>query len=303
MVPRMDQTTLSVRARQLGSVLEPLTGQVYFSPECHANYVALGFEASPGDSNGVALPDGPAYFTSRGSVMGQVPGEVVAAAFGVFNPEVVVPLVAIGWSRTDAATICAARDDGAIAQLVRILGDAPEGIERVNDLLRRAVEPLRPEGRPLYAGLRSLAMPASPIGTMWRLGDMLREFRGDAHVNAWTTAGLDATEIGLLSELYWGLPMRSYSRTRAWTDAQFDAAHERLRSRGWVDDTALTDDGRTAREAIEIDTDTQMRPTIEALADDAAELFEILTPWGAAVRAGKGYLADGPHDLAKSASR
>ena len=298
----MDQTTLSARARKLGSVLEPLTGQVYFSPECHANYVALGFDPSTGDADGVALPDGPAYFTSRGSVMGQVPGELVAAAFGVFNPEIVVPMVALGWTRTDAATICAARDDGAIAQLVRILGDAPAGIERVNDLLRRAVEPLRPEGRPLYAGLRSLAMPESPIGTMWRLGDMLREFRGDAHTASWISAGLNATEIGLLSELYWGLPMRSYSRTRAWTEAQFDTAHERLRSRGWVDDTSLTDAGRAAREDIEVHTDAQMRPTIEALGDDATELFDALTPWGAAVRAAKGYLGDGPHDLASASN-
>ena len=298
----MDQTTLSARARQLGSVLEPLTGQVYFSPECHANYVALGFDASPADANGVALPDGPAYFTSRGSVMGQVPGDLVAAAFGVFNPEVVVPMVALGWARTDAATICAARDDGGIAQLVRILGDAPDGIERVNELLERAVAPLRPEGRPLYAGLRSLSMPDVPIGRMWRLGDMLREFRGDAHTASWISAGLNATEIGLLSELYWGLPMRSYSRTRAWTEAQFDVAHERLRSRGWVDDTALTDDGRAAREDIEVHTDAQMRPTIEALGDDASELFDILTPWGAAVRAAKGYLGAGPHDLASASN-
>jgi len=299
----MDQTTLSARARQLGSVLEPLTGQVYFSPECHANYVALGFDPSRGDANGVALPDGPAYFTSRGSVMGQVPGELVAAAFGVFNPEAVIPMVQLGWTRTDAATICAARDDGAIAQLVRILGEAPEGIERANELLQRAVEPLRPEGRPLYAGLRSLPMPDSPIGAMWRRGDMLREFRGDAHTASWISAGLNATEIGLLSELYWGLPMRSYSRTRAWTETQFDTAHERLRSRGWVDDTSLTTAGRAAREDIEVHTDAQMRPTLEALGDDATELFEILTPWGAAVRAAKGYLGAGPHDLASASGR
>jgi len=299
----MDQTTLSARARQLGSVLEPLTGQVYFSPECHQNYVRLGFDASPGDANGVALPDGPAYFTSRGSVMGQVPGELIAAAFGVFNPEVVVPMVALGWSRTDAKTICAARDDGAISQLVRILGEAPEGVERAIELLRRAVEPLRPEGRPLYAGLRSLSMPDVPIGTLWRLGDMLREFRGDAHTASWTSAGLNATEIGLLSELYWGLPMRSYSRTRAWTETQFDVAHERLRGRGWVDDTSLTEAGRAAREEIEIHTDLQMRPTIETVGDDITELFDILTPWGVAVRAAKGYLGAGPHDLATAANR
>src|SRR5215207_5914859 len=101
----MDMTTLSVRARRLGSVLEPVVGQVYFSPECHANYVALGFDPSPGIASGVALPDGPADFTSRGSVMGQVAGEVVAAAFAVFNPEIVVPCVTLGWTRTDAGTI------------------------------------------------------------------------------------------------------------------------------------------------------------------------------------------------------
>ena len=86
--------------------LEPVAGQVYFSPECHAAYAALGFSPSPGSlPNGVQFPDGAAYFTSRGSVMGQVPGEVVAAAFAVFNPEAVVPGVRFGWSKVDAATI------------------------------------------------------------------------------------------------------------------------------------------------------------------------------------------------------
>lgn len=299
----MDDATLSARARQLGSVLEPLTGQVYFSPECHANYAALGFSPSSAEANGVALPDGPAYFTSRGSVMGQVPGEVVAAAFAVFNPAVVVPAVAYGWTLTDAPTICAARDAGAIAQLERLLGTNPDGIDRVNEILGRAVDTLRPEGRPLFAGLRSQSMPDSPVGRMWRLGDMLREYRGDSHTASWISAEVDATEIGLLSELYWGLPMRSYSRTRAWSDEQFDAAHDRLRSRGLVDDIGFTAAGRDFREQIEVDTDTQMRRAITAIGDDFDELVAITTPWGAAVRAGFGYLSSGPHDLADAAKR
>ncbi len=292
----------SLAARTLGSLLEPVTGQVYFSPECHANYVALGFDASPGQANGVALPDGPAYFTSRGSVMGQVAGHVVAAAFGVFNPDVVVPCVALGWSRTDAATICQARDDGAIGQLHRILGESPAGVDRAVEILRRTVEVLRPEGRALFAGLRSQAIPDSSVGEMWRLGDMLREFRGDSHIAAWVSAGCDATEIGLLSELYWGLPMRTYSRTRAWTNEQFDAAHDRLRSRGLVDESAFTDAGRERREQIEVATDRQMIPAIRALGDDRDELFDLLRPMGEAVRARGGYLPSGPHDLAKAAA-
>src|SRR4051794_13820428 len=219
-------------ARVLAGALEPVIGQVYFSPECHEAYAALGFGPSPAKAGEVALPDGPAYFTSRGSCMGQVPGELVASAFAVFNPAVVVPSVAHGWSLTDAATIAAARTQGATAQLVRILGEEPEGVATAIELLQQVNEPLRPEGRPLYAGLLSLGLPGSPVGDAWRLGDMLREYRGDAHTAAWTSAGFDATEIGPLSELYWGLSNRSYIRTRAWSDDDLDAAEERLRSRG-----------------------------------------------------------------------
>ena len=193
-------------ARRLAAAIEPFVGQVYFSPECHAAYAALGFNPSPGDASGVALPDGAAYFTSRGSVMGQVHGTVVAAAFGVFNPAAVVPAVTYGWTLTDATTICTARTDGALAQLHRILGDEPDGLHRAVQLLLTAVEPLRPEGKPLFAGLSALPMPEPPLGVAWRLGDMLREYRGDAHIAAWTGAGFDPPEIGLLTERYWGLP-------------------------------------------------------------------------------------------------
>ena len=301
----MDDAALSAMARKLGSVIEPFAGQVYFSPECHAEYVALGFDASPREANGVALPDGPAYFTSRGSVMGQVPGEVVAAAFGVFNPEAVIPSVALGWSRTDAVTICSARDRGAIGQLRRLLGDAPDEIDAARPILERMVEPLRPEGRPLFAGLRSLGLPDDALGAAWRLCDMLREFRGDAHISAWTAAGYDATEIGLVSELYWGLPSRSYSRTRAWTVEQFDAATERLCSRGILDESGagLTERGLAEREAIEVATDGQMRPAITAAGDALEELCTIVGRWSSDVRSGHGYLASGPHDLAAAARR
>src|ERR687894_1142879 len=214
----MDDPPAVSGARRLAAALEPFAGSVYFAPESHSAYEQLGFGASPGSTgDGVALPDGPAYFCSRGSVMGQVPGEVVAAAFGVFNPAVVVPAVAHGWTLTDAPTICAARTTGATAQLVRILGEQPEGLARATELLGRAVAPLRPEGRPLFAGLRSLGRPGTPVGDAWRLADCLREYRGDCHTAAWTTAGLDATEIGRLTERYWGVPLRSYLRTRGWS--------------------------------------------------------------------------------------
>ncbi len=291
----------SHRARRLASVLEPVVGQVYFSPECHRNYQQLGFDPSPGEANGVALPEWAAYFTSRGSLLGQVPGEVVTAAFGVFSPTVVVPAVTRGWELTDAATVRAARADGAVGQLRRLVGDPPEGTDRARDLLRVAVDAVPPNGRPLAAGAMSWDEPDDALTAVWHFGDVLREYRGDSHNASWVAAGHTACEIGLLTELYWGMPTRSYSRTRGWTAEEFDAAEDRLRSIGYLDGegrgTTLSAAGRDAREAMEIATDAQLAPVLDALGDDVDELSDLLEPWGVAVRAGHGYPASGPHDL------
>ena len=216
-------------------VLEPVAAQVYFSPECHAAYAALGFSPSPGTtSGGVQFPD---------------------------------------------------------------------GLGRATVLLQTAAAPLRPEGKPLYAGLLGQGLPGDPLADAWRLADMLREYRGDAHIAAWTAANLDATEIGLLTEPYWGIPLRTYIRTRAWSDEQLDAAEARLVERGLLADGALTDEGRTLRESIEAATDTQCTPMLEALGDDFDELIGLLAPWGKAIRDAGGYPAQGPHELASLSAR
>jgi hypothetical protein len=252
---------------------------------------------------GVHMPDGVAYFTSRGSLMGQVPGELVAATFAVFNPKVVVPAVTAGWTLTDAPTICRARRDGAVAQLARIIGARPGGVDFVRRVLERHVSALRPEGRGLFAGALSQPVPDDDLAAAWHFGDMSREFRGDAHTAAWISEGLDATEIGLLTELYWGLPLMSYSRTRGWSDDDYTAAIGRLESRGLVRDGAFTDEGRAMRERIEVATDRQMRAAVDVIGDDFDRLVETLTVYSRAVQTMKGYPASGPHELAAAATK
>jgi hypothetical protein len=230
-----------------------------------------------------------------------VPGQVVACAFGVFNPAAVVPAVAYGWTLTDAKTICQARDDGAIGQLTRILGEKPDGIDRANELLARACADLDPWGRALYAGVLSQGLPGTPLGDLFRLGDRLREYRGDSHIAAWVAAGFDATEIGLLTELFWGMPSRSYVRTRAWSDADLDAAEARLEADGLMADHQLTAAGRAAREDVELVTDAAMAPAIDALGDDLQELADLLAPWDQAIMDAGGYPAS-PLTVARGGS-
>jgi hypothetical protein len=292
-------------ARRLRNAVEPVAAGVYFAPEAHQAYQALGFEGSPVTQGGVARPDAKAYFTSRGACMGQVPGEVVAAAFGCFNPKVVVPAVEAGWQITSRKAILEAREQAATAMLQRVLGDQPEGLGRVTDLLRRAAAAARWEGHPIYGGLRSLGFPNHPLGDLWRAADLVREHRGDSHVNTWAVGGVDAVEILLLTEQWWGLPARSYTPTRAWTDADMDAGFDRLQRRGLMTDTEqLTDAGRAFREEIEVRTDELERPVLDAVGDDLDELLQHLDPWAEAIVATGSYpkrvsgmydLGGGPH--------
>src|SRR5215217_5355584 len=109
----MDDQRIRQISRRLRDLVEPIAANVYFAPEAQAAYATLRLGYLPG------------YFCSRGACMGQVPGEVVVAAFGVFNPAIVLPAVDEGWAKTDAATILEARRLGATTALTRILG-APD---------------------------------------------------------------------------------------------------------------------------------------------------------------------------------
>ena len=276
-------TDFQEKARRLRNAVEPVAAGVYFAPEAHQAYEALGFDGSPVTQDGVARPELKSYFTSRSACMGQVPGEVVAAAFGCFNPKVVVPAVGAGWQVTSRAAILAARERGATEMLGRVLGEEPEGLGRVSSLLRRAADAAAWAGRPIYGGLRSLGFPGHPLSEMWRAADLLREHRGDSHVIAWAVGGADAVEILLLTEQWWGLPARSYTPTRGWTGADMDAGFGRLQRRGLMTGEQLTDAGRAFREEVEVRTDELERPLLDALGDDLDELLKHLDAWAEAI--------------------
>jgi len=268
-------------SRRLRDLVEPIAANVYFAPEARAAYQRLGIENY-----------GAGYFTSRGACLGHVPGHVVAAAFGVFNPEIVVPAVAEGWSKTDVGSILAAREHGAVASLERILGGTPDGMGRATEVLQRAGDAATVGGHPLFAGLSSMGYPGTPLGDLWRSADLVREHRGDSHNAAWVAHGVDAVEITLLTELWWRVPLRSYVFTRGWAQEQVDAAVERLESVGVVADGALTETGTDLRASIEHSTDRGERAVVEALGDDADELFAILEPMAKAIVAAGGYPTD-----------
>jgi len=264
----------------LRDLVEPIAANVYFAPEAINGYAELD----------LGYPQG--YFASRGACLGQVDGRVIAAAFGVFYPPMVVAFVEEAWSKTDAPTILEVRRRGATASLERILGPKPEGLDRATELLRRAGEAGTIAGHPLYAGLVSLDWPGDPMGDLWRAADIVREHRGDSHTAAWTSAGLTAIEVLLLTEAWWGMEIHTYSRTRAWPDDEVNATIASLRDRGLLDGSELTDAGLEVRRGIEAATDQAEFGIVAALGDDVDELVSIIEPWARAVVDSGGYPTD-----------
>lgn len=277
-------------ARRLAAALEPIAGQAQFSPECHANYAALGFPPSPGMRGRTSLPEFSSFWTSRTASMGDTSPEVVASALAVFNPAVVLPAVRRGRELCDAATIWSARVDGAAAQLRRILGPDLPNIGRVTEALLAATDDLPLAGRPLFAGGRAVEVPDEPFARLWRAADRLREYRGDSHIQVWSAAGFDPIEIGLLSDLYWGLAPRAHTGGRGWSDDQLAAGEDRLRVWGLLSGVALTEQGRFVRESIETQTDAAMQRALNVLSGSVEEIIQILEPWGAAILEAGGYL-------------
>ncbi|MBV8985947.1 MAG: hypothetical protein JO248_16060 [Acidimicrobiia bacterium] len=266
-------------SRRLRDLIEPLAANVYFAPEAQENYKALGLSYIP------------SYFRSRSACMGDVVGEMVVAAFGVFNPAIVLPAIEEG-RKVSVDDILHARQRGAIAALQRILDGVPDGAARATELLRRAGDACTCEGHAIYAGLRSLGFPGDPMGDLWRAADLLREHRGDSHIIAWTSHDVDAVEVTLLTELWWRMPLKSYVATRGWTPEEIDAGIARLIERGLIEGGEFTTAGEQVRASIEESTDRQERRVVEALGNDADELLDILEPWAKAIVASGGYPAD-----------
>ncbi|MEU4477610.1 hypothetical protein AB0F68_05985 [Micromonospora sp. NPDC023966] len=264
--------------RRAWRVTEPLHAMIYFVPEAHERYAALG------------IPEPAGYFASRAAAMGPVgPGPVVATFFN-FNPDLVARVLPAAWERTTPAAVLAARLEAAGAALARALGDAVHGPELAEaaDLARRAAESAaaHPEGRPLFAAHAALPWPEQPHLILWQAQTVLREFRGDGHVAALLLAGLTGLEALVLHAASGEVAVRFLRRTRGWSGEQWADAVERLRGRGLIegDEPTLTESGRAQRARIEAATDRLATPAYAVLgADGCARLAELTRPMSRAV--------------------
>ncbi|WP_189888198.1 SCO6745 family protein [Streptomyces xantholiticus] len=254
-------------------LLECTHAPVYFAPEAGPVYSAAG-----AGLKGFWM----GYFASRSAALGAVPADVVTAAFYNFAPARVARALPDAWDRCPPETVLAARLDVVDRCLRRLLGDLVDSpqIAAAADLARRAVGTLPPAGRVLFAAHAALPVPEPPHLALWWAATALREFRGDGHVAALVTAGVDGCEANVITVAL-GLAPPEQRLNRGWTEAEWQAAEERLRGRGVLaqDGGALTTEGRRERDALEATTDRLARPVVDVLGPDGvARLADCLRP-------------------------
>ncbi len=259
-------------ARRLFELTEPISLVNFFSPEPHDSMVALGFRT---------YWDG--YFAGRSAPLGLVPAEVVHAAFYNFAEGEVARHIPRVWDTTTPEAAHAARERGCVAALRRILGDlvgTPE-LERSAELLARASTSAPTEGRVMYAGLRTLPMPAEPVARLWHAANMLREHRGDGHIAALVSEQVGGTEAHVLSALDSGIhPAESFGRIHHLPGARLAEVMGGLRDRGLLDASGrFTDAGRATKDRIESLTDALAEAPYDALEPlELDELVDSLEP-------------------------
>ncbi len=266
-------------ARRLFKLVEPVAVVTYMAHEPTEAVMAL-------DLGNVW----DAYFAGRAAPLGRdVPPEVVHAIFYNFAPGEVARHIPRVWDRVTPEAANAAREQGSVAALRRILGDLADAptVGRAGDLLLRAGTSAPTEGRALYAAVRTLPIPTEPLARLWHGANLLREHRGDGHVAALVTMGIGGTEAHVLHALSEEMPAEQFGRVSHLPRAQLVAVVDGMRVRGLVGaDGWLTADGLQVKARVEALTDELAAPAYDILdADELERRVDDLTPLAAVLDA------------------
>ncbi len=253
-------------------LVEPIGAIPYSADEPNVSMFALGF-TNYWDT----------YFAGRAAPLGSsAPAAVVHALFYNFAPGEVARHIPKVWSTTTPEAALAARQEGCVNALRRILGDLVETPEftRAGELLTKAATSAPLEGRPMYAALRALPLPKEPVALLFHAASMLREHRGDGHICALMTEGIGGLEAHVLLAVDMGIPAPRFGRIHHLPSALLTDLIETMKARGLVvDESTFTPAGRQVKDRVEALTDELALAPYEALETaEVDELTAILEP-------------------------
>ncbi|GLZ43391.1 hypothetical protein [Actinokineospora sp. NBRC 105648] len=258
--------------RSLWQCFEPYHAVTYFTPESIAETDALGCK---GRWMG--------YFGLRAAPLGAAPAWLVTSVFYNFHRSRVERALPEAWSVATPEEFLAARLRGVDGALRRMLGtETVEGpdVAEAAELARSLVPWIPTAGRPLGAANAALELPEQPHLALWQVATTLRESRGDGHVAALVTAGLDPVEALVAIGADRDLSPEYLRAARQVPEDEWAAAETRLAERGILDEPGvLTAEGAELRESVEQLTDeAALAPWLELGERGTARFVELLAP-------------------------
>jgi ParB-like chromosome segregation protein Spo0J len=128
---------------------------------------------------------------------------------------------------------------------------------------------------------------------------VLREQRGDGHVAALLTAGLDPVEAGALFAAEIAMDHDWMRDRRGWTPDEWADGKRRLTDRGLLaGDGTVTARGTALRAEVEERTDALADPAWRALGDERADrLLDLMRPLVQTIVASDSFMRDNPMGL------
>ncbi len=190
------------------------------------------------------------YFGGRGGVLGDVDADVVTSAKGFFAPG----LVRTMWDQAieaAPANDCAVAYGEACASFGREKLEAVEGLDAFCELAQKVVDAADISGYAMFAGWKNAARADDAPAKAYQLVNLLREYRGSAHICATMAHGVTAAEAVAVT-----------------------GGSERLKMFGWDPELKPDDGTAEALASAENATAKMVRNAYAALDADEADRFQ-----------------------------
>ena len=196
---------------EVGAAVGEAGGIFMLHPETFAASIAAGY------ANPLA-----GYVAGRGGVLGEATGATVAAVFAVFEPAMTAGLWDEGVAVRGAAGAASVYWDQLAGFARKYLAGA-DGLDRIAGLGEKIIAATPTAGLPMFTGWRAMPLADDAPARAAQVMFVLRELRGEVHLNILSAAGITPVEAHMLGH------DESYTRMFGWPEPFADGADKKDR--------------------------------------------------------------------------
>jgi hypothetical protein len=201
----------SEATRAAGAAIGEFGSVFMLHPQTFAGSIAAGY------TNPLA-----GYVAGRGGVLGEATGATVASIFAIFEPGMTAAL----WDEGVAVRGAAGAAEvywNQLAEFARSYLSGAEGLARIAELGEKIITATTGSGLPMYVGWRTMPLADDAPARAAQVMFVLRELRGDVHLNLLSASGVSPVEAHMLGH------DENYTRMFGWSEPFADGADKKDR--------------------------------------------------------------------------